>query len=251
MSTYTQLTREDFEDWIRSLGFRNGQWEIKPGTGGIYWLFLSPTVAISINSTTGTQSQVRSRGKASMSLKLVSRITGRTLNKKAQGQSHFARTINWRKNWAKGVNRMRETYDRAKGFYDSIARIENREEYVADWIEKIEAVPSWNNNDFIVSMYDRLSGGRVLTERQEAALEAALQRLAPQEQEEEQAPAGASEEFLEALREIYRRARNQNDQRTVRFIGSVGQQARDRDLSDNQMRIVERIADDYMVTLPA
>jgi hypothetical protein len=242
-STYESITRAQFEDWATRVA-GPGKWRLKPGRGGVYQFLLSPTVMIEINSTTGNQDSVRSRGQASMSMRLTSRVTGKTLNRKAMGQKYFARTTNWRKNWAKGVNRMVDAYEKSKGFYDSIARIEDRDQYLEGWIAKIEGVDGWNTNDFIVDMHTRLSGGGVLTVRQEVALESALQRGASRQQ------GGHPPVFLDALREIYRRARHRGDQRTVRFIGSVGQQASGRRLSENQMKIVREIADAYMVELP-
>jgi hypothetical protein len=120
--TYVQLTRDEFEEWLtRDLGFSPSEWRLKPGRGGVYQLFLSPTVAIEVNSTTGAQDAVMGRGNASMSLWLASRVNGKVLNKKAMGQSHFARTLNWRENWKKGVERMKDAYLKSKDFYDRLA----------------------------------------------------------------------------------------------------------------------------------
>lgn len=231
-STYVQITRQEFEDWLDSIGFR-GKWQVKPGRGGVYQLFLSPTVMIEINSTTGSSSEVMSRGSASMSLRLVSRVTGRTLNKKAMGQSHFARTTNWRQNWAKGVDRMKAAYDSSKSWYDQIAKIADRDQYKADTLAKIEGIPKWDRDGFLSSLHDRVSKGGVLTDRQEEALGRAL-RSRPEEAEEAPQPK-APEYDLEMLRELYRRARASNDDWTVRFVGDIGQKIKaGRILSDRQ-----------------
>jgi len=106
--TYIQLTRDEFEEWLtRDLGFSTSEWKIKPGRGGVYQLFLSPTVAIEINSTTGSQDAVMGRANASMSMWLASRMNGKVLNRKAMERSHFKRTKNWRKTWKEGVDNMK------------------------------------------------------------------------------------------------------------------------------------------------
>jgi len=240
--TYVQITRQEFEDWLDSIGFR-GKWQIKPGRGGVYQLFLSPTVMIEINSTTGSQAQVRGRGQASMSLRLVSRVTGRTLNKKAMGQSHFARTLNWRQNWAKGVDRMKATYDASKAWYDQIAKIADRDQYKADTLAKIEGIPNWGDDAFLSSLHDRVNRGGVLTERQEAALER-TPRNQPEEVEERQPAAPAYD--LEMLRELYRRARANGDQWTVGFVGDLGQRIKaGRPLSDRQREVLDGKIEQY------
>lgn len=235
--TYVQITRKEFEDWLDSIGFR-GKWQVKPGRGGIYQLFLSPTVMIEINSTTGSGSEVMSRGSASMSLRLVSRVTGRTLNRKAMGQRHFARTTNWRTNWAKGVDRMKAAYDASKSWYDQIAKIADRDEYKTSMLAKIESVPNWSGDGFLSSLHERVNKGGVLTDRQEEALDRTL-RSRPEEAEEAPQPEAPAYD-LEMLRELYRRARASNDDWTVRFVGDIGQKIKaGRTLSDRQREVLD------------
>jgi hypothetical protein len=245
--TYVQITRQEFEDWLDSIGFR-GKWQVKPGRGGVYQLSLSPTVMIEINSTTGSQAQVRGRGQASMSLRLVSRVTGKTLNRKAMGQSHFARTINWRQNWAKGVDRMKATYEASKAWYDQIAKIADRDQYKADTLAKIESIPNWSQDGFLGSLHDRVNGGGVLTERQESALDRVIRQHsrstpeAPPQQPAESAPSYD----LEMLRELYRRARANGDRWTVGFVGDLGQKIKaGRPLSDRQREVLDDKIEQY------
>jgi hypothetical protein len=235
--TYVQITRQEFEDWLDSIGFR-GKWQIKSSTGGVYQLFLSPTVMIEINSTTGSSSSVRSRGQASMSLRLVSRITGKTLNRKAMGQRYFARTTNWRKNWEKGVDRMKATYEASKGWYDQIAKIADRDKYKTSMLAKIESVPNWSDDGFLSSLHERVKKGGVLTDRQEEALDRTLRRR-PEEAEEAPQPEAPAYD-LKMLRELYRRARASNDDWTVRFVGNIGQKIKGRtSLSDRQREVLD------------
>jgi len=240
--TYVQITRQEFEDWLDSIGFR-GKWQIKPGRGGVYQLFLSPTVMIEINSTTGSQAQVRGRGQASMSLRLVSRVTGKTLNKKAMGQRYFARTKGWQKNWAKGVDRMKSAYEASKAWYDQIAKIADRDQYKADTLAKIESIPNWAQDGFLGSLHDRVDGNGVLTERQESALDRVIRqhsRSAPEAPPQQPAEESAPSYDLEMLRELYRRARASGDRWTVGFVGDLGQKIKaGRPLSSRQREVLD------------
>ena len=257
--TYVQITRKEFEDWLDSLGFR-GKWRLKSGRGGVYQLPLSPQVMIEINSTTGSQAQAMQRGRASMSLKLVSRVTGKTLNKKAMGQRHFARTTNWRKNWAKGVDRMKTTYQGSKGWYDQIAEIEDRDKYKAELMGRIEAVPGWDGDAFLTSLHERLGKGGVLTSKQKAALERTEGRIRPQEPAREPDPPTRSRvrgpdptaepagqlPDIEAVRELYRRARASNDTWVLDFAESVGKRIKaGRPLTDRQQKMLDEKLEDY------
>lgn len=172
MGTYVQLTRQEFEDWLDDQGFR-GKWKTHDQYGGVYALPLSDAVAISINSTTGSGTSVRDKGRASMKMRLVSRITNKVLlgPVKLSGKSHFKRTLNWRSTWGKGLERAKQTYNSSRSFYDAIAEIENRDQYKADMLAKIESQPNWEDNDFLKSLRERLMKGGVLTVKQKAALE--------------------------------------------------------------------------------
>lgn len=247
-STYVQITRQEFEDWLDSIGFR-GKWQIKPGRGGVYQLFLSPQVMIEINSTTGSGSAVMSRGRASMSLRLVSRITEKTLNKKAMGQRHFARTTNWRSNWKKGVDRMVTAYESAKGWYDQIAKIADRRRYKVETMDAIEGIPGWDQDAFLQSLHSRLDRDGVLTERQEAVLN---RRLDQDSTPDTTTPTPVSPKpkspayDLGMLRELYRRARASGDQWTVGFVGDLGQKIKaGRPLSNRQREVLDDKIEQY------
>lgn len=176
MSTYVQLDRDDIEDWLTSNGW---DWDRKSGTAGIYLLNLSPNVAIHFSSTVGSSSSARGHARASANMKLVSKITGRTLNKKAKGQSRFHRTTNWAKNWQAGLMRLKAAYEKATSFYEAIAEIKDRDAYKAEMLERIEAFPNWSQNDFLSSLHNRVSGNGVLSLKQKAALERMESRRRP------------------------------------------------------------------------
>lgn len=178
MSTYVQLDRDDIERWLTS---NRWDWTLKDGTAGIYLLALSSTVSIHFSSTVGRASEAKGHAKASANMKLVSTVTGRTLNKKAKGQSRFHRTTNWAKNWNDGLLRLKAAYEKSKGFYDALAEIEDQDEYREDLISRIETFPNWSQNDFLSSLHTRLSGGGVLTIKQKEALERMESRSRPSE----------------------------------------------------------------------
>lgn len=241
--TYTQLTREDFEGWLtRDLGFSPSEWRLKPGRGGVYQLFLSPTVAIEVNSTTGSQDAVMERGSASMSLWLASRVNGKVLNKKAMGQSHFARTLNWRDNWKKGVERMKDAYLKSKDFYDRLASIEDLDQYKRDTLALIESNDGWQNNTFLSDMHDKVQRGSILSEKQQAAL---APRRAP-------TPAAAEDPRIQGLRELWSRANRSQDKWTADFVRSIAEQLKaGRRLSPKQEALLDDKARFYAVRVAA
>ena len=168
MSTYVQIDREDIERWLTR---NRWDWKRKPGTAGIYLLELSPGVAISFSSTVGGADTAKGHADASANMRLISLITGQTLNKKARGQSRFHRTLKWEKNWQDGLLRLRAAYEKSQGFYDAIAEIEDRVAYKAEMIERVEAFDNWTQMDFLSSLHERLVGDGVLTIKQKEALE--------------------------------------------------------------------------------
>lgn len=251
--TYIQLTRDEFEEWLtRDLGFSTSEWKIKPGRGGVYQLFLSPTVAIEINSTTGSQDAVMGRANASMSMWLASRMNGKVLNRKAMERSHFKRTKNWRKTWKEGVDNMKSAYLGAKDFYDRIAAIEDLDQYKQDTLALIERDPNWQNNDFLADMHDKVQKGSVLSERQQAAIERSSPRQqarpAPAPVQEAPAQQGSEDPRLPALRELWARARAARDEWTMDFTKSLAEQLKaGRRLSPRQVEIADEKAQQYGV----
>lgn len=245
--TYVQLTRDEFEEWLtRDLGFSPSEWRLKPGRGGVYQMFLSPTVAIEINSTTGSQDAVMERGGASMSMWLASRVNGKVLNRKAMERSHFKRTKNWRKTWKEGVDSMKSAYLGAKDFYDRIASIEDLDRYKQDTLALIERDPNWQSNDFLKDMHEKVLRGNVLSEKQHAAIERSARAPAPVQQ----AQPAAEDSRLPALREIWLRARSARDQWVMDFVQSLAEQIKaGRRLSPRQVEIVEDKARQYSVRL--
>ncbi len=246
-ATYTQISRSEFEEWLDAIGYR-GKWDIKQNTGGVYWIYLSEFVAVEINSTTGSSDTVMERGEASMSLRLVSRISGRVLNKKAMRQSHFARTTGWKKNWKTGVERMVEAYVKSKDFYDKIASVADLREYKQSWLREIERVPNWKNVNFLVDLRSKVEDGGVLSDKQEAA----IRKMVDQAPTPPETPTVPEEHPLVApLRLIYAAARREDDQWTMTFAQSIaGQVKTGRQLSEAQMRIVIDKARVYKVKLP-
>lgn len=251
MSTYVAITRAEFEDWLNDIGFR-GKWSLKSGTGGVYALELSDLVAVEINSTTGTRDSVRDVGEASMSVKLVAIGSGRVLNKKAQGQSHFARTLNWRKNWKAGIDRMQEAYIKAKEFYDRLASVEDPAEYMNSWLTLIERAPGWKTNTFLTDLHGKVSKGTILSPKQEAAIEKAVSDARETKPAAQEAVKGAGEHpFLAPLRKLYVAARQAPDTWTMDFAASLGQQVKaGRELSKSQIKVMLDKMSAYRIAPP-
>lgn len=174
-ATYVKITREELEDWLDSLHLPK-HWKRKTGMAGIYLLPLSDSVAIKLSSTIGSKDDAMGRGNASMNLALVSLITGKVLNKKAMGQSHFNRTTNWRKTWAMGIKRMDQAYMKSEGFYEALALIKDRSKYRDDTIDSIESIGNWQDNTMLKDFHRIVLKGGILTIKQLNALEKMVQK---------------------------------------------------------------------------
>jgi hypothetical protein len=182
------------------------------------------------------------RGSASMSLWLASRVNGKVLNKKAMGQSHFARTLNWRDNWKKGVERMKDAYLKSKDFYDRLASIEDLDQYKRDTLALIESNDGWQNNTFLSDMHDKVQRGSILSEKQQAAL---APRRAP-------TPAAAEDPRIQGLRELWSRANRSQDKWTADFVRSIAEQLKaGRRLSPKQEALLDDKARFYAVRVAA
>lgn len=244
---YVQFSREDFEQWLDSLKYK---WKQKPNTAGIYLLRLSDTVAIEVSSSLTGGDAVMDHAQASMSVKLVSLVTGRTLNKVAQGQDHFKRTTNWQVNLKKGVERMEDAYVKSSGFYDALAEIEDREKYKKENLAKIEIDPNWSSSSFLSDLHKRLTENGILTVKQLAALD----RIKPPAKQVEQNP----EKLLNRVRALYVLARGRGNTQVMQFAEFVGKQLKakhplsseDSEYLNDIMERAERDIDDYLDSHP-
>lgn len=170
-ATYVQITRAEWEEWLDTLPFK---WKLKDGSVGLYHLMLSDNVAIEVRSTVSSREEVMDRAQASIQMRMISLVTGQVLNKKAQEQSRFHRTKNWRNTLAQALQRFKQVYEQSQSFYEAIARIADRDAYREEWIRKIEGVPGWETNRFLQDIHDRLAKRNILTEKQEAAVDRAV-----------------------------------------------------------------------------
>jgi len=273
-ATFVQISREELEEWINDIGYR-GHWERDPKYAGVYLLKLSPSVAVKLSSTIGSRDDAMGVGKASMQLALVSTVTGRVLNKKAQGQSHFKRTVGWKKTWAAGVETIKKAYLGASDFYDVIAVIADRDAYKTDMIKRIETVPGWDHDAEMVGLYRKIERGGVLMPREvEAIAEAKNRRPArgpdPQRIEQRQEPARTGpgrqtpeedpndtrqnpdevrELRLDALRKLWVSARRANDAWTMQFAEDVAKKfvSVNRRLSGPQLRVIGEKMKSYAI----
>lgn len=238
--SYVQISRDDLEEWLDGLPY---QWSRVQGRAGIYLIHLSRSVAVKLSSTIGSNDDARGLGKASMQLSLVSRITGQVLNKKAQGQSHFKRTKNWRATWLDGIRRMQGAYMKAQGFYDAIAEIEDRDRYKKETLGKIESVDGWRNHDILSDFHKKVMQDGVLTSKQMALVDRLMKANS-----KPSAPSGRDEDFYQRVRHLYSVARDRGDQWLMNFLKNVGPRVRDgQPLSPKQVEVLDRNLDRYNV----
>lgn len=270
--TYVQISREELEDWLNDIGFR-GKWKRDPRFAGIYLLTLSENVGIKLSSTISGMDEAVSRARGSMQLALVSLVTGRVLNKKAQGQSHFARTTGWKKNWAAGVKVMKDTYQNAASFYDAIAPIEDREKYKQDNLKIIESIPGWSSNNYFIALHRKVDQGGVMMPNDRKMVEEGLSRPAARP-DPQRVPEGSPDEDpskvdaveqmmqmredrLNALRALWVQANrwtpsNEQGQKSkewvMGFAKSIGEQLKSgRNLSPAQVNVVRRNLDQWRI----
>lgn len=216
-SRYVEITREEFEEWMDRVA---DQWERDPDYEGIYLIPMSEHVAIKVSSTLSSADQNVERGEASAQFTLVSRHHGHVLNRRAQQQSHFQRTKNWRQNWKKGVERMKNAYHDCPSFYDQLGQIQDRQAYRRRMLDKIEQIPSWETNSFLADLHNEVDDGGVLTDKQLEVLED-IRR----ERMERQPDAGQLRDMrVEELRKLWAKANRQNDQWTMDFAQNVAEQ---------------------------
>ncbi len=144
---YIQISREDLEGWLR----RNfgSKWSRDQQYQGVYHIHLSDSVAIKLTSSIGRTDQVRGLGKASMKLTLVSRVTGRTLNRKDKDRKSFMRTKGWEKTWLAGVRHWEKVYQKYPDFYDRIGRGEDAQEKSQERSQAPSPSPSQSDDPFI------------------------------------------------------------------------------------------------------
>jgi len=200
--TYVDISREELEEWLDSLGKK---WTRDRSTAGIYLIHLSDNVAVKLSSTQTSSSSSVGYADASMKLSLVSLKTGQLLNKKDADRTHFKRTLNWKKTWKEGVAHWESVYDSAKGFYERIAVVEDRSEYKKTWMAKIESVPNWESQTFLSQLHEKLSKNSILSEAQEEAIVKFVKNLRTAPVQVEERPSVQSqykEEWLSKIESV-------------------------------------------------
>ena len=212
---FVPITRDMLETWLNTIPHLSEKWHLQPGRAGVYLLPLSRTVAIKLGSTVSGKNEVIGVGQGSMQLALVSRITGQVINKKAQGQNYFARTTNWEKTWRDGIERMRDAYMKAQGFYDALAGITDRRKYKVDLLEKIQSVPYWEHDSRLSDWYRRVFSDGILTEAQVAYIEDRKNET-PKSRMNKQ-----DEETLGILKELWKKAKAAGDDYLMGFCKDV------------------------------
>ena len=171
-ATYVQISREELEGWLNSLSWK---WSRVQGKAGIYLIHIGKYVSVKLSSTIGTQDEAMGRGRASMSLSLVSTPYPRVvLNRRAKDRKHFKRTTNWKRTWVAGISHWEGVYKKSPEFYDTIAQIEDRRQYKADMLKRIESKPDWNSEATLSDFHQKLESNGVLMPRQTALMDRLL-----------------------------------------------------------------------------
>jgi len=219
-ATYVQISRAELESWLDSIKSnpKIKGWSRVSGFKGVYLIHLSEMVSVKLSSTIGTTDDAKGKGKASMNLTLVSRLyPSLVLNRKARDRARFHRTTNWKKTWLEGILHWVGVYSDKADFYDNIARVPDRAKYTQEWIAHIESVPNWASNQGLVKNHQSLTKGYVLWPSQEQRILSMQGAGNGQNVSTPVAPLDA-----EILRELFRRARSQGDQRAMDAIKTLG-----------------------------
>jgi hypothetical protein len=251
-ATYVQITRKEFEDWLDTTKYKS-KWKLKDNTAGVYLLSMSDNVAIELSSSIGREDQVLGLGNAAMHMRMVSLITKQTLNKKAQGQSHFKRTTGWRDSLGRGLHAFENAYMQSQAFYDAVAKIADREKYKKEMQAKIEAIVNWESIPDLVRLHQRILANGVFTEREEGQIahyEKVVNNVIPQQTSivAPIAPKEMDTVLIEKMRKLWAVAKQANDEWLMKFTESVGQQYKHRgQLSPKQLEVLERGFSKYRV----
>lgn len=251
-ATYVQITRKEFEDWLDTTKYR-GKWKLKDNTAGVYILPMSDVVGIELSSSIGREDQALSLGNAAMHMRMVSLITKQTLNKKAQGQSHFKRTTGWRDSLGRGLSAFESAYMQSQAFYEAIAKITDREKYKQEMQAKIEAISSWETIPDLVRLHQRILANGVFTDREEkqiAHYEQVVRNVVPQQQAPIIAPSHKEIDtaLIEKMRKLWTVAKQSHDEWLMKFTESVGQQYKHKgQLSQKQLEILEKGFSKYRI----
>lgn len=181
MSRYVPITRQEFEQFLKQ--FRK-PFALKQGTKGIYIISLSDNVGLAVNSTIGDT--VRGVGKASIKLNFVSLhedkfhriIYGyKKIMARVVGKKYLQRSTNWRVTLGEAIDKCIKYYNSGSNFFEKIAVPEDESGVPqqstgqSQMLQRIESIPNWKGNKFLVSLHDQASKGRTLSPKQLAILE--------------------------------------------------------------------------------
>lgn len=223
-ATYVQITREEFEAWLKKNAYK---WERDKSKAGIYFVNLSDNVAVKISTSIGSRDEAMARARASVKMSLVSRHTGQTVlgQKKGQGSSHFKRTKGWKETWKKGIENLKTAYMRAKDFYDKISRIKDRKAYAADWQVKIESVPGWEGT-WLKTQHEKVKAGKLLSDKAEAGIEREISQAQSGGGKAAPSTPQVDDKLINALRQAYAAARRARRDSDMKFLETLGKQVK-------------------------
>lgn len=182
-SRYVAITRQEFEQFLKSI---RKPFALKSGTKGIYVIQLSDNVGLAVNSTIGDE--VRGLGKASIKLNFVSlhsekfhkiiygykKIMQRVVKKK-----YLQRSTNWRKTLKDAIDKCIAYYDQGSTWFEKIALPDDMQQQsqpqqpVVDTqlLVRIESIPDWDNDPYLISFHEQVSKGRSLSQKQMAIIQ--------------------------------------------------------------------------------
>lgn len=203
-ATYVEISREDFEKWLSTLG---KPWSRDERTAGVYYVHLSDRVGVKISSSIGRSDSAMGRASASIDIVLASLVTRMTLNRRGGEQSRYHRTQGWRDSLKRGVLHFAQVYQAARDFYERIAPIADREKYKEERLRVLGRIPDVSDDDVLSHIHKRLVQGGVLDESQEAVMRVA---------------GGLSEEQLKFLQRLERlRQKAPRDQDVLGMIAAL------------------------------
>ena len=253
-SRYVDITKKEFEAFLR--GEIRKPFSLKQGTKGVYIIHISDNVGLAISSTVGAV-QSKRKGQASIKLNFVSlhkdkyhrTIYGyEKIMKRVVRKKYLQRSTNWRVTLEDAIQKCLSFYSNNESFLERIAQPEEEQvsqpsapvlsAKIKEQMEQIENIKGWESKDFLVSLHQRLLGGRELTEKQELA----LKRWMPPKYMVD----------IQSLRELYRTlnmAGATSDE--LELLAEVGQKVRNGAIEHKDYKIIEFLTTKYVVRMPS
>ena len=235
-ATYVQIQRVEFENWL----FQHCPvFERVENKQGVYRIPVSDDVALYISTSIGRADEAVAKGRGACHMKLQGRHNDRCLNRKDLGQTRFNRTTGWKTNWAAGMERLFDAYEKHSDFYDRLGR-QTQVEYGREVQARIEAVTGWTARGILRSFHDQVGvGGRWLSTKQEDVLA---------DLEAQSATISVDSKLLSASKALLQSAVTRNDTWLCGFLGSCIKKLEiGRDLTGRQDKVLRENLNRYQI----